>query len=187
MIEQKLASVVDEIIHRFELRGGRDYTLDRVTQTEHAIQTALLAEDEGAPNSLIAAALLHDFGHLLQRTPRDLADLGVDDRHELVGSRWLARHFGQEVTEPIRLHVPAKRYLCGADPGYLDSLSPASIRSLALQGGPMNPGDRLQFESEPYHHDAVWLRRLDDRAKVKGSSIPELDAYRGCLAAAFRR
>src|SRR5215467_2405 len=105
---------VDEILHLFETRGARDYLGEPVSQQEHALQTADLAVHDGASDALIAAALLHDIGHLLG-SEEDKAELGIDALHEEKGGRWLARHFGPEVTEPIRLHVMAKRYLCASD------------------------------------------------------------------------
>ena len=122
-----------------------------MSQAEHALQAAELAEREGAPDALVVAALLHDVGHLLDGQDEDLADRGVDGRHEEAGCAWLAAHFGPEVIEPIRLHVAAKRYLCAVDPAYLDGLSPASRLSLSLQGGPMDAEERARFESNPFY------------------------------------
>ena len=120
-----------------------------MSQAEHALQAAELAEREGAPDRLVVAALLHDVGHLLDGQDEDLADRGVDGRHEEAGCAWLARHFGPEVTEPIRLHVAAKRYLCAVDPSYLDGLSPASRLSLSVQGGPMGAEERAAVREQP--------------------------------------
>src|SRR6516225_6317978 len=112
-----------------------------VSQTEHALQTAWAAEQAGAASALIAAALLHDIGHLLHDLPEDCAHHGIDDAHEVRGARWLVQHFGPDVTEPVRLHVPAKRYLCSTDPAYRSQLSEASELSLKLQGGPFTPAE----------------------------------------------
>src|SRR5580658_149933 len=143
-------SIVDEIMDLFARRGEAAYHGEAVSQTEHALQAAELAELEGAPDRLVVAALLHDVGHLLDGQDEDLAHRGVDGRHEEAGGAWLARHFGPEVIEPIRLHVAAKRYLCAVDPTYLDGLSPASRLSLSVQGGPMRAEERAQFEANPY-------------------------------------
>jgi [1-hydroxy-2-(trimethylamino)ethyl]phosphonate dioxygenase len=174
-------SKVDEIIELFARRGGDVYFGEPVSQLEHALQTAFQAEQEGAPDTLIAAALLHDVGHLLQKLPEDIADRGVDGRHEQVGVMWLARHFPAEVIEPIRLHVAAKRYLCAVDGGYRCGLSAASIRSLALQGGPMSDEEVREFESTAYAREGVRLRRWDDLAKVAGSKAPGLLQYQSLL------
>ncbi|HEU0177888.1 MAG TPA: HD domain-containing protein, partial [Blastocatellia bacterium] len=108
-------SIVDEIIELFARLGGGAYFGEPVSQLEHALQTAFQAEQESAPDALIAAALLHDIGHLLHKLPEDIADRGIDGRHERVGAMWLARNFPAAVTEPIRMHVAAKRYLCSVD------------------------------------------------------------------------
>ena len=138
------------------------------------------------PDRLIVAALLHDVGHLLDGQDEDLAERGVDGRHEEAGGAWLARHFGPEVTAPIRLHVAAKRYLCAVNPAYLDGLSPASRLSLELQGGPMEAEESAQFAANPYYRDALRLRHWDDTAKVPGLAVPGLEHYRQRLAAAAR-
>src|SRR5262249_50966907 len=129
--------VADTVADFFARSGGELYLGEPVTQREHALQCASLAERSGAPQALVIAALLHDLGHLLHTRPESPADGGVDGLHEVVGQRWLSRFFGPEVTEPVRLHVDAKRYLCATDPEYLNALSPASRQSLALQGGPL--------------------------------------------------
>src|SRR4051794_31901305 len=133
--------IVDEILDLFEKRGSAAYLGESVSQREHALQAAHLAVLEGAPATLVAAALLHDVGHLLSATEDNPAERGVDARHEVSGHAWLARHFGPEVTEPVRLHVMAKRFLCAVHPAYANSLSPASVRSLELQGGPLKPAE----------------------------------------------
>ena len=142
-----LMRIVEEILELFAARGAAAYHGEAVSQEEHALQAAELAEREGAPDALVVAALLHDVGHLLDGQDEDLAVRGVDGRHEEEGCAWLSRHFGPEVTEPIRLHVAAKRYLCAVDPSYLAGLSPASRLSLKLQGGPMNPDEVAAFEA----------------------------------------
>jgi phosphonate degradation associated HDIG domain protein len=176
--------VVEEILDLFAKKGAAAYHGEDVSQEEHALQAAELAEREGAPDALVVAALLHDVGHLLDGQDEDLAVRGVDGQHEEAGCSWLARHFGPEVTEPIRLHVAAKRYLCAVDPSYLDGLSPASQLSLEVQGGPMNPEERAEFEGNAYYRDAVRLRYWDDTAKVPGLAVPGPEHYRDRLEAA---
>ena len=178
--------IVEDILRLFERRGASAYHGEAVSQSEHGLQAAELAEKEGAPASLIVAALLHDVGHLLDGQDEDLAQRGIDGHHEEAGSRWLARNFGPEVVEPIRLHVAAKRYLCSVDPAYLDGLSPASRLSLAVQGGPMSDEERNEFESNPYYREAIRLRHWDDTAKVPGLEVPGLEHYRDRLAATAR-
>jgi phosphonate degradation associated HDIG domain protein len=179
-------TTVDEILDLFRRRGDTAYFGEPVSQTEHALQAADLAVREGAPDALVAAALLHDVGHLLHDQGERIAEQGVDARHEEAGERWLAARFGPEVTEPVRLHVAAKRYLCAVDPAYAATLSPASTLSLKLQGGPMSPAEVAEFERNPHYGAAVRLRRWDDAAKVQDLAVPGLESYRDRLAAMRR-
>src|SRR5262245_50330016 len=130
-------TTVDTIMELFAVAGKAAYYGEAVSQTEHALQTAHLAVGAGANDELVVAALLHDIGHLLRGLPEDVAQHGIDDTHEEIGAAWLERHFRPAVSVPVRLHVPAKRYLCAVDPCYAGSLSAASQLSLRLQGGPM--------------------------------------------------
>lgn len=179
-------STVEQILDLFERQGDQAYFGEPVSQKEHALQAAREAEREGAPDALVVAALLHDVGHLLHGAGEDVADRGVDARHEAIGQAWLARAFGPEVAEPVGLHVPAKRYLCAVEPIYAAQLSPASVQSLALQGGPMSPAEVRTFEQHPYYREAVRLRRWDDVAKVPGLDVPGLAHYRARLEAAIK-
>ena len=175
---------IDVILGLFQERGDAAYLGESVSQTEHALQTAWAAEQASAGSGLIAAALLHDIGHLLHDLPEDCALSGIDDAHELRGERWLVRFFGPDVTEPIRLHVAAKRFLCATDPAYLGLLSEASLRSLQLQGGPFTEDEGAQFRRHPYGEAAVALRRFDEQAKVPGLPTPPLEHFRPYLEAA---
>jgi [1-hydroxy-2-(trimethylamino)ethyl]phosphonate dioxygenase len=179
-------SVVDVITRLFETGGNAAYFGEPVSQTEHALQTAHLAETEGASDALVVAALLHDVGHLLHGLPESIADRGIDGRHEAGGSEWLARHFGPAVCDPVRLHVAAKRYLCAVDAEYLDLLSPASQRSLELQGGPFDAEGKKTFEAEPFYKEAVQLRHWDDQAKIPKLAVPPLSHYASRIAAVLR-
>ncbi len=173
----------EEIIAIIERHGSKAYGGERVSQREHALQAAYLAEQEGRPDALVVAALLHDIGHLLDGGDQGLAEQGIDASHEEVASQWLADRFGPEVTEPIRLHVDAKRYLCAVEPGYIDQLSAASVTSLNVQGGPFTADEVASFEESPFVDDAVSLRRWDDRAKTPGLQVPDLEHYRARLEA----
>jgi phosphonate degradation associated HDIG domain protein len=178
---------VDAVLDLFRYRGGSEYTIDRVTQREHALQCARLARACGQPEPFIAAALLHDIGHMLCTRNQDIADMHRDLRHEAVGAAWIERRFGREVSEPVRLHVAAKRYLCAVDGDYLDCLSDASMLSLTLQGGPMNGVECEAFEQSPWHEQALLLRRLDDQAKEPGLQAPPLEDYEPLLLALAAR
>lgn len=161
----------------FDEAGAMPYAGEAVTQLEHACQSAAQAQSAGAVNSLIAAALLHDIGHMAN--PQDAASAvsGIDARHEVLAARLLADLFGPEVIEPIRLHVRAKAWLCATEPGYAESLSPVSQRSLALQGGPLSPEEAADFLHTPFATDAIALRRWDDQAKIRGTLTPPLEHF----------
>jgi phosphonate degradation associated HDIG domain protein len=169
--------VVDDVLRLFHERGGSNYGHEAVTQLQHALQAALFAEQSGASPELIVAALLHDVGHLLHDLPEDAPDRGVDDRHETRAAQWLRQRFGPGVVEPVAWHVAAKRYLCATDPVYANQLSPPSLQSLRLQGGPMTPEDCREFERRRGFREAVQLRRWDDAAKVVGLATPSLEHF----------
>jgi gamma-butyrobetaine dioxygenase len=171
-------ALTDHILDLLLAAGGESYFGEPVSQLEHALQTASLAVRGGAVDTLVVAALLHDIGHVLHGEPEHVADEGVDTRHENAGDQWLRAGFGPSVTEPIRLHVAAKRYLCAIDPEYAMSLSAASQLSLALQGGPMSAEEITDFLRSPWWPDAVALRRWDDAAKIPGLKVPDLSSYR---------
>jgi [1-hydroxy-2-(trimethylamino)ethyl]phosphonate dioxygenase len=171
----------DEIAGIFGKRGAEAYFGESVSVTEHALQAAWFAQQEGAAANLVVAALLHDVGHLIQDLPDDLAEWTEDEHHEQIGAAWLARRFGPEVSDPVRLHVAAKRYLCATEPDYFSNLSPASVRTLQLQGGPMPAGQLAAFERETYFREALRVRRWDDRAKVADLKVPGLSAFRALI------
>ena len=179
--------LIDEIFRVFREQGVGAYLGEPVSMTEHMLQSAYAAEQDDAPPRLVAAALLHDYGHFIYEFPEDAAEHGIDTQHEEVAHAFLSEHFGPEVAEPIRMHVAAKRYLCATDPSYLDELSPASIHSLELQGGPYSSAEVAAFDESPYAEDAVRLRRYDDIGKVAGLETPDLEHYRPVLEAAIRR
>jgi [1-hydroxy-2-(trimethylamino)ethyl]phosphonate dioxygenase len=170
-------SVAAEVLALYRARGAGAYFGERVSMSEHGLQAAWFAREENAPEPLVVAALLHDVGHLIEAVPDALADWITDARHEQVGARWLAARFGPEVSEPVRLHVPAKRYLCATDSSYFRQLSPASVHTLALQGGRMSADEVAAFEGEPYFREAVRVRRWDDQGKVAGLATPPLEDY----------
>ncbi|HEX4198949.1 MAG TPA: HD domain-containing protein [Caulobacteraceae bacterium] len=156
-------SRLEDIERLYAARGGLTYG-EGVTQLEHALQCAVLAQAAGASPSLVAAALLHDIGHLLQHE-REATAFSADDHHEAAGAEALAGLFGEPVWRPVALHVAAKRYLCFAEPDYFAALSPASQASLKLQGGPFDAARAAAFERLPYWREARDLRRFDDTGK----------------------
>lgn len=176
------ADDVDEVLALFEAWGTRNYDED-VSQLDHALQTAALARAEGADDALVAAALLHDVGHLLELRDGGVEDgqTDVDLGHEARGARWLAPVFPAPVTGPIALHVAAKRYRCAIDPAYHDGLSDGSRRSLVRQGGPMSAEEAERFAAHPACASAVALRSWDDGGKVEDLEVPDLASYRSLL------
>lgn len=171
---------VAELADLYARLGSLHYGED-VSQLEHALQTAHHARIDGAPPELVVAALLHDVGHMMQKVGENAADLGVDTRHEHIGAGYLARAFGPEVTEPIRLHVAAKRYLVTVDAAYLEGLSRASLQSLALQGGPMSEREIEGFLTNPAAHAALRLRAYDEAGKVPDAGVAGFEAYQELL------
>jgi phosphonate degradation associated HDIG domain protein len=177
---------IDELFELLAAGGGEAYFGEPVTVLEHSLQAAWFVQRKNADASLVVAALLHDVGHLLHDAGEDAAARGVNTHHEELGVEALADHLPAAVLDPINLHVAAKRYLCFAQPRYLAALSPASVESLALQGGPMSAGEAAAFLALPHAQEAVTLRHADDAAKVDGLVVPELDTYRPLAAALWR-
>ncbi|NWG47415.1 MAG: HD domain-containing protein [Alphaproteobacteria bacterium] len=165
-------------------QGSRPYDGDfeAVTQLAHALQSAMLAQSAQAGPAMIAAALFHDIGHLVRPEAREELLAGTDDRHEGVGAAILEPILGPAVSEPVRLHVAAKRYLVTTRPGYADRLSDGSRMTLRLQGGAMSTAEAERFASHPYAQDAIALRYWDDAAKLVGQDTPPLDHFRAVLA-----
>jgi len=174
---------VDAMFAYMEKKGGTNYD-DQVTQMEHALQTAALAKSAGGTYAQVTSALLHDLGHLLVSEHNTENDFLTEDlEHEVVGAKYLEPFFPREVTVPVGLHVPSKRYLCTVDANYYDGLSSASKHSFEVQGGKMSDAERTEFEQTPYLESAVQLRRWDDGGKVGGCKVPGLEAYRNDVLA----
>jgi phosphonate degradation associated HDIG domain protein len=173
-------SIIDQIFDLFQ-RFGSHYYGEDATQLQHALQVAELARRNRCSDAMIAAALLHDVGQLMDDAGNAAETLGIDARHEVSGAAYLSAYFPPEVTEPVRLHVAAKRYLCAIDTAYLEGLSRASAISLHLQGGPMAAIEVQAFRSEPFCNDAVTLRRFDDMGKQPAWHVPDLSSYRALL------
>ena len=171
---QAIARVIDE-------EGERRYGREAVSQRQHALQCAALAERAGAAPALVVAALLHDIGHLVDPDAEAADGDDRDARHEALGAGWISDLFGDNVLMPIRLHVAAKRYLTGVEDGHLATLSPQSVRSLQMQGGPRGAEEARRFIAAPNAEDAVKLRRWDDLAKAPDARTPDLDHFLSAL------
>ena len=166
----------------FRDHGHIAYSGEGVSQLEHALQSAQLAEEAEAPIELVTAAFLHDLGHLLNLQGESPSARGIDDQHQYFAIPFLRPLFGPAVIDPIRLHVDAKRALCALEPGYYEALSEDSKRSLVLQGGTYPSAEADAFAAKPYARDAMQLRRWDDAAKVPGKPTPSLSHYLGIAA-----
>ena len=177
-----LTDPVARLEELFEVQGASEYLGEAVTQAAHMLQAARLAELEGADDALIAAALLHDVGHFTGAVSGHELMAGTDNRHSDTGAEWLAQWFGPEVTEPVRLHVAAKRYLCATEPDYFGKLSAASVHSLGKQGGPMSAAETAAFAALPHAQAATRLRRWDDGGKLEGLRVPDFPHYRERIA-----
>jgi phosphonate degradation associated HDIG domain protein len=174
-------TIADELISIYAERGTAAYFGEAVSMTQHSLQAAHFARAANASDALVVAALLHDVGHLIDSVPQDIGEWTTDAAHELTGSRWLAARFGPEVWQPVRLHVPAKRYLCATDPAYFGKLSNASVLTLKLQGGAMSGAEVTAFEAQAYRREAVLVRQWDDQGKIAGLPTPDFISYRALI------
>lgn len=174
-------TIVDFVADIIERRGGETYLGEAVTMQQHFLQCARLAELDAAPDSLIAAALMHDIGHYLGEFDEDALNAGINNWHDEAGAAVLRRFFPASVYEPVRMHVNAKRYLCAVEPEYFTRLSPASVQSLEVQGGPFTSEEVAEFEKSPWLDDAIRLRRYDEGAKDVSAKTPGFDHYRPLL------
>ncbi len=189
-----MVAIIDFLFDAFARLSSRAYGSAGVTMVEHMLQTAALAEHAQAADTLVAAALLHDIGHFGTDFPwhrtssehRQMLRRRIDRHHEQAGAQLLQPYFAPEITEPIRLHVAAKRYLCAVEPKYFDKLSSTTRHTLALQGGPMTASEVVAFEATAYAAQAVTLRRWDEQATVPGMKNPPGEHYRALLQRLMR-
>lgn len=165
-------------------RGAAQYGKEAVSQLDHALQCAALAEASGETPETVVACLLHDLGHLLAAERDGVSDHDTreDDLHQFLVLPFIRDVLPDAVVEPIRLHVDAKRYLCFAEPGYFDTLSPASVASLAQQGGVFSEMQADEFIRRPFATESVRLRRYDDLAKIQGKQVPDLTHFMAIVA-----
>lgn len=169
-------SRITEILDAFAKHGNLDYG-EHCSMQEHMLQCAWLAEENGESDRVVVAALLHDYGHLVCGMPNDTFEAGTDNHHQTLGAQALGHCFEEELLAAVGLHVDAKRYLCAIKPSYHAKLSPASVTTLAVQGGPMSTQEIKAFESQPGHRLAIKVRLYDDRGKLPEMRRPELKHY----------
>ena len=157
----------------FERCGDEEYLGEPVTMGQHMLQGATLAENAGLSEEIIVAALLHDIGHFTSEFGTFTMDDTADRHHEDAGAEVLAGFFPTIVTDCVRYHVAAKRYLCATKPEYFNRLSEASIHSLNLQGGPMSADEVAEFEQNPNLSDIIKVRYLDEAGKDPEMETPD--------------
>ena len=174
-----MSKIIEKIIKKYKTNKSL-YIGEKVTITEHMIQSAMLAEKNKSSSSLVCASLLHDYGHFILDNPDELVNRKEDGKHEDLGYRYLKKYFKKNVVEPIKNHVKAKRYLA-RNQKYYRILSPASIASLHLQGGVMNDKEAKEFEKEKFFADSIKLRKFDEAAKKTGIRIKDINDYKSLL------
>ena len=172
-------NIIDQIVSSYSNNKSL-YIGEKVTMTEHMIQTAMLAEKINCSSSLICSSLLHDYGHFILKNPDDLVKREIDSKHEDVGYEFLKKYFVNDVVKPIKYHVKAKRYLA-RDESYYRILSKASKASLKLQGGIMNDNEAKEFESNKFFESSIKLRKFDEKAKETGQKIKSINEYKNLL------
>ena len=172
-------NIIEKIISNF-INNKSLYIGEKVTMTEHMIQSAMLAEKNKSSSSLICASLLHDYGHFILDDPDKLVNQKEDGKHEDVAYRYLKKYFKKNVVEPIKIHVKAKRYLA-RNQKYYRILSQASKVSLHLQGGVMNEEESEKFEKEKFFDDAIKLRKFDEAAKKTSIKMKNINDYKSLL------
>jgi [1-hydroxy-2-(trimethylamino)ethyl]phosphonate dioxygenase len=184
LTQQNIVSFIEDIFLR---RGADSYLGEDVTMSEHMLQSAQLAEQSGASEELIAAALLHDIGHYTGEFPEDALEKGINNYHDVAGATVLSGLFPALVIDCIRYHVAAKRYLCATDDSYFSCLSDASVHTLNLQGGPMSDQEVQDFEKNPYLDDITDVRRWDDQGKDASVKTPAFSYYAPLLQRVVER
>ena len=173
-------NIIDKIISNF-INNKSLYIGEKVTISEHMIQTAMIAENTKSSNSLVCSCLLHDYGHFILENPDELVRKKIDGKHEDIGYEYLKKFFKKEVVEPIKYHVLAKRYLA-KEKKYFNSLSNASKISLNLQGGTLNKKESKEFEKKDFFKNSIKLRKFDEVAKRKDIKIKSIIEYKDLLS-----
>ena len=172
-------SIIEKIINNYKTNKSL-YIGEKVTMTEHMIQSAMLAEKSNSSPSLICASLLHDYGHFILDDPDELVNQKKDGKHEDIAYQYLKTYFNKSVVEPIKNHVRAKRYLA-TNQKYYQILSQASKVSLHLQGGVMNGEEAKEFEKEKFFDDSIKLRKFDEAAKKIDIEMKDINDYKNLL------
>ena len=172
-------NIIEKIISSY-LNNKSLYIGEKVTMSEHMIQTAMIAEEKNSSTDLICSSLLHDYGHFILENPDDLVKKNEDGKHEDIGYEFLKKYFSKEVLGPIKYHVKAKRYL-SRERKYYTFLSQASKISLKMQGGVMSDEESKKFETNEFFESSIKLRKFDEMAKKSGLKIKSINEYKNLL------
>jgi predicted HD phosphohydrolase len=171
--------ILDKIISNFKNNKSL-YIGEKITMSDHMIQSAMMAEKSKSKDNLVCSCLLHDYGHFILDDPDELVKKNQDGKHEDIGYEYLKNFFKKEVVEPIKYHVLAKRYLA-RNKKYYNRLSGASITSLNLQGGLLNSKEAKLFEEEKFFKESIKLRKFDEAAKKVDIKIKDISEYKNLL------
>lgn len=180
MEEKKARLITDEIMAYYENHGGEEYAGEKVTQLEHMVQAAELAEAQGYDEEVVLAAFLHDIGHICEARHGDneMDGFGIKDHEEIGASFLLGKGFSKKIVRLVESHVEAKRYLTFKNPEYYQQLSDASKKTLDYQGGPMTREEAEAFETYPLFDLIIQMRRWDEQAKIEQKPLPDLEKFR---------
>ncbi|HEX4849857.1 MAG TPA: HD domain-containing protein [Puia sp.] len=180
MEEKKAMQITDEIMAYYEDHGGEEYAGEKVTQLEHMVQAAQLAEEQGYDEEVILAAFLHDIGHICEAGHGDneMDGFGIMDHEEIGATFLLNKGFSKKIVRLVESHVEAKRYLTYKSPAYYAQLSDASKKTLDFQGGPMTKEEAEAFESYPLFDLIIQMRKWDEQAKIEHKPLPDLERFR---------
>jgi phosphonate degradation associated HDIG domain protein len=179
MTREKAVQVADTIINLYRQHGGSEYAGEKVSQLEHMVQAAQLAESGGFDEEVVLAAFLHDIGHIAEEATgeNEMDEYGIKD-HEALGAQYLSEHgFSSKISKLVASHVQAKRYLTRSDPDYFNQLSEASRKTLDFQGGMMTVEEAEAFERDPLFSEIVLMRRWDEKAKIQDKPMPDLNHF----------
>src|SRR5882762_7078061 len=183
MTSEQAQKITDEIFELYENHGGAEYAGEKVSQLEHMVQAAQLAEEQGHEEEVILAAFLHDIGHISEAAngENEMDGFGIKD-HEELGAEFLrGKGFSKKIARLVESHVEAKRYLTRRDPAYYAQLSDASKKTLEYQGGPMTEEEAAAFEQYPLFDLIIQMRKWDELAKIENKPLPDLQHYRAMM------
>ncbi|MEM9675125.1 MAG: HD domain-containing protein [Cyclobacteriaceae bacterium] len=179
--------ITDQIFGLYHRYGNESYG-ESVTQTEHMVQSAQLAEKQGYDDEIILSAFFHDIGHFLEHEPAErMGELGAQQHDKLGGDYLRQRGFSEKIAQLVESHVAAKRYLTFRYPDYYETLSDASKQTLKYQGGPMTAEEALKFEQDELFDLKIKMRQWDDEAKIPDRPVKNLDRYRQLCQAYLER